>query len=100
MPWAPRSPWEQSEFPRPVDSWAQRVRSSLARLVMGRQTVLPYHRRAQPGDAGFIRVWQYAYPPVVAPKLYPGEAFLTLQNQIDKPHPSGLPSKALVARGG
>jgi hypothetical protein len=76
------------------------VRRSLVRLVLGRLTVLPYHRRAQLGDAGFIKVWQYAYPPVVAPRLlYQGEAFLVLQNQIDKPHPSGLQSNAPVVGG-
>ncbi len=87
-----RSPWHQEEFPRPADPWAAKVRRALGRLLeVPMQTYLPYHRGVGPGDAGFVKVWAYSYPPIVPVTYrYPGEMFISLHPQVYKPHPSGL----------
>jgi len=98
--WAPRSPYEQAEYPRPRDRFAEAVRRALPKLLFGyHRTVMPYKPAGIVGTFGRLLVSSRA--PVAVPPAgyrYTGEAYLRMLPELDIPHPSGLdPRTRLVA---
>lgn len=96
--WTPRSPYEQAEFPRPRDRYAEAIRRALPKLLFGGRTVMPYRPAGIPGTFGKLLVRSWTPAAVVAPGYgYSGEAYLRMMPELQIPHPSGIDPRTRLA---